>query len=301
MVAQLAAEGEQKAACSVASRTAISLQRKPRLGNHFCLLVAVAEIPHRAKVSSLERNGASMNGVRQIIAGIMACVVMSHGRCADAQGRAFACKDAPQLSEAEGKEFLEKVQARYVGIESLKGNFQQHSYVAALDESEDSSGEMWFSKPGKMRWEYSQPRKQSVVVNESTLWLYQPDKGQVMVDDIGNVLLSNLPISFMMGVGNLSRDFELRGGCRGPEGAVLSLVPKKAKGESSDALEGFDLLVDTAQFLPKGAKISSLGGNVTSIVFKNVTVDGATLDPRRFVLEYPKGVDVMDRRLNKPH
>jgi outer membrane lipoprotein-sorting protein len=78
-------------------------------------------------------------------------------------------------------------------------------------------------------------------------------------------------------------------------------VPHKSgeKDAGGDALEGFDLLVDAAQSLPKGAKISSLGGNTTAIIFTNLSPKVSSPDPRRFVLEYPKGVDVMDRRLSR--
>ena len=217
-----------------------------------------------------------------------------------AQMKAFECHAGQEVSLERGRELLTKVQNEYASIDVLQGNFQQDSYVAALDESEASSGEMWFGKPGKMRWVYSQPRAQTVVINEGTLWLYQVENRQVIIDDIRKVLLSSLPVSFMMGLGNVHRDFELKGGCRGAEGVILRLVPQKTskKGEQEEAVEGFDLLVDEERALPKGAKISSLGGNVTAILFKNLKSKGVASDPRRFVLEYPKGVDVMDRRVS---
>ena len=217
-----------------------------------------------------------------------------------AQGKAFECSQGSEMPSAEARQLLAKVQTTYASIETLHGNFKQDSYVAALDEQETSSGEMWFGKPGKMRWVYAKPRPQTVVINGGTLWLYQPENRQVVIDDIGNVLLSSLPVSFMMGLGNLSRDFELKGACRTGEGVVLRLIPQKKEGRSDqgEALEGFDLLVDAAQGLPKGAKISSLGGNVTAIVFSDLSTTGGGQPAGRFVLEYPKGVDVMDRRLS---
>jgi len=219
---------------------------------------------------------------------------------AAAQGKAFECSKEGELTSVEAQQLLGKVQSTYASIETLHGNFQQDSYVAALDEQETSSGEMWFGKPGKMRWVYAKPRPQTVVINGSTLWLYQPENRQVVIDDIGNVLLSSLPVSFMMGLGNLSRDFALQGACRAGEGVVLRLVPQKkgVQETQAEALEGFALLVDSEKGLPKGAKISSLGGNVTAIVFSNLSPKAGSQPASRFVLEYPKGVDVMDRRLS---
>lgn len=222
---------------------------------------------------------------------------------ADAQMKSFECNEKHELSRGEGEELLKKVQNAYAEVETLRGGFRQDSYVAALDEHETSMGEMWFAKPGKMRWVYSQPRPQTVVINKGILWLYQPDKQQVLIDDVGQVFLSSLPVSFMMGLGNLAKDFDLTGACRGSDGVILHLAPHKKTGntpggeELNDTLEGFDLLVDSDQSLPKGAKISSLGGNVTAIIFQGLKGQGASSDPDRFVLQYPKGVDVMDKRV----
>jgi outer membrane lipoprotein carrier protein len=212
--------------------------------------------------------------------------------------RAFDCPQGAQMKVEEGKRVLESVQRTYSDIESLHGKFRQDSYVAALDEGEVSSGEMWFGKPGKMRWVYKQPRDQIVVINSGLLWLYQPDKNQVLIDDISEVLLSNLPIVFMTGLGNLSRDFDFQGACRGPDGVVLTLQPHKSEPSGApDPLEGFQLLVDEHQNLPKGAKITSLGGNITAIIFEGLSTKGVKVDGATFVLDYPKGVDVMDRRV----
>ncbi len=229
------------------------------------------------------------------------CVALAMGGSpAVAQMKAFSCPAGQPIQAKQAEAILAKVQEHYSGIASLSGAFRQESYVAALDEGEASSGEMLFSKPGRMRWTYTSPREQEVVIKGKELWFYQADKRQVLIDDVGNVLLSNLPVMFMMGLGNVSRDFQLNGACRGADGVVLNLVPNKAHGAGgeSDALEGFQLLVDEGKGLPKGAKITSLGGNITAILFTNLRVGESAASDSRFVLDLPKGVDVMDRRVN---
>jgi outer membrane lipoprotein carrier protein len=218
----------------------------------------------------------------------------------DAQMRSFDCSTGTEMKSEEGRHLLDSVQRTYATIEVLQGKFRQDSYVAALDEGEVSSGEMWFGKPGKMRWVYKEPRDQVVVIKDGVLWLYQPDKNQVLIDDISQVLLSNLPIVFMTGLGNLSRDFDFQGACRSADGVVLTLLPHKTESSAqADPLEGFQLLVDEHQSLPKGAKITSLGGNITAILFEGLRTKGVKVDASTFVLDYPKGVDVMDRRLER--
>jgi outer membrane lipoprotein carrier protein len=223
---------------------------------------------------------------------------LAGGTHVNAQMRAFDCPSDSQMKPEDGKRLLDSVQKNYAGIDVLNGSFRQDSYVAALDEGEVSSGEMWFGKPGKMRWVYREPRDQIVVINEETLWMYQQDKNQVLIDDITQVLLSNLPVLFMTGVGNLSRDFDFKGACRGTDGVVLTLQPRtSAPANGQDPLEGFQLLVDEHQNLPKGAKITSLGGNITAIIFEGLRTKGFKVSPDIFVLDYPKGVDVIDRRV----
>lgn len=219
-----------------------------------------------------------------------------------AQSSAFECLAGKKMTDSQGRALVERVQTRYATLSVMHGTFRQDSFVAALEQSESSVGEVWFAKPGKMRWEYTRPQPQTVIIKGEELWLYQPDKSQVLVDDIHQVLLSALPVAFMMGVGNLTRDFDYRGACVSDAGVVVTLEPRKKasdSGNTSEGLEGFLLLVDEAKSIPKGAKITSLGGNVTGIVFNNLATDLVSVTPRTFVLEYPKGVDVVDRRAPK--
>lgn len=210
----------------------------------------------------------------------------------------FGCLADSSLSPNQGRALLEKVQSYYSSIESMQGDFHQNSYVAALDEREVSSGGMVFAKPGKMRWSYKTPRIQEVVIRDGEMWMYQPDKGQVMIDSVGAVLLSALPVSFLMGIGNVTKDFDLISACKTAAGIAVSLAPHKdaAGGRKEETLEGFTLLIDERKHVPQGAKIVSVGGNTTAIVFENLQLNVADISARRFVLEYPKGVDILDRR-----
>jgi outer membrane lipoprotein carrier protein len=236
-------------------------------------------------------------GILSIILSVLLQLVPTT-HSAFAQLESFSCRPSATVTAASAKEILQRVQAQYMQVQAMRGGFRQDSYVAALDEGEISSGQMVFAKPGKMRWSYKTPRIQEVIVRDGELWMYQPDKEQVLIDDIGNVLLSALPISFLMGIGNVTKDFDLVSACRSSAGLVVKLVPhkKETKAGVAEGLEGFDLLVDEAKNVPQGAKITSVGGNVTAIVFENLQLNSSSAAEERFVLEYPKGVDILDKR-----
>lgn len=232
---------------------------------------------------------------------------MPYAAIADSGGasllaESFSCaKASPKISPNEALAIVQRVQAQYSSIGSMRGDFSQDSFVAALDEGELSSGSMVFLKPGKMRWSYKKPREQEVVIRDGEMWIYQPDKGQVLIDRIDNVLLSALPISFLMGLGNLTKDFKVLSACYAVrDGVLLSFEPVKSGPQDGkqrgENLEGFTLLVDHRGGVPRGAKVNSVGGNRTVILFEGLEVNPAQGVDDRFKLEYPKGVDILDRR-----
>ena len=221
---------------------------------------------------------------------------------AGAQSRSFECLIAKdKLASAQAQDALAQVQVAYAAVSSLKASFQQESYLASLESSETSSGSVWFSKPGKMKWNYAEPDIQTFLVKDSTLWLYQKEENQVLIDEFRKVLISDLPVSFLMGLGNLKSDFSVVSACQNSEGLVFNLVPAKSneggsKIKSDEGLKGFRLLVNPNTNLPKGAMVTDVGGNVTAI-----TLDGLDPNPKVsdsvFSADFPKSADINDRRI----
>jgi outer membrane lipoprotein carrier protein len=236
--------------------------------------------------------------LRKIV--LLVSMVINWNSWALAEVDLFACgnKDS-SLSRSEALQWVKNVQKEYSSIESISGEFIQRSFIVALDEGERSSGFMAFSKPGRMRWSYKTPRLQEVLIRDGVMTLYQVDTEQVIIQDVREVLLSALPVSFLMGIGELDRDFEVISGCHTSGGDVaLVLEPSHQNSSSSenDELGGFVLLINPEKKVPIGAKITSVGGNITEIVFKNQKLNDLTPNAKVFVLEYPSSVDLVDRR-----
>ncbi len=214
------------------------------------------------------------------------------GRAAGAEFRSLECGES--VSKQEANQLIDQVQQKYSKVAGLKAGFYQHSYLLALDTSELSSGTVWFSKPGRMKWVYTQPEEQVFVVNDETLWLYQPLDKQVLIHDFKDVLLTDLPVAFLMGIGDLRKDFDLKSACRNQEGIVLDLIPgarKKAKEE----LQGFRLLIDMSSNFPKGAEVIHVGGNSTAILLQDISLNPDT-EAKLFEPKFPEGTDINDLR-----
>ncbi len=217
------------------------------------------------------------------------------GSTLPAQERSFDCSDKSIFNAKRADQILSKVQERYRGITNFAAEFLQSSYLSALEVSEASSGSLIFSKPGKMRWEYRTPDKQLFITDGDSLWLYQEEDNQVLIDKFSKAFVSDLPVSFLVGLGDLKKDFESAKICENPDGYVLELTPKGKGDTKEEGLERLKLLASTTNYLIKGASVIDLSGNVTSFLFRAIDTE-KKLKGEEFALAFPKGVDVIDRR-----
>ncbi|MDZ4786017.1 MAG: outer membrane lipoprotein chaperone LolA [bacterium] len=211
---------------------------------------------------------------------------------ASAELSVFKC--IKPISKEVGQKDLLLVQVKYGEVQSINADFQQHSYLDALDTWELSSGKLTFSKPGKMKWAYSDPEPQEFISDGKTMWFYQPLDKQVMIDTIDMAFKGNLPISFLLGIGNLSTDFNLKSTCESSEGIIFDLVPKK----SDQDLGGIRLLVDSKTYLPNGAEVLDAAKNKNSFVFSNLESNNAVSEDI-FSPKFPSGTDKIDNRIRK--
>lgn len=197
------------------------------------------------------------------------------------------------LAESEQKGLISEVEKVYQGVQSLQGDFVQNSYTLGLNQREISSGKVYFKKPGLMDWWYEQPEKskQRFVADGKSLWMYQPLIPQVVIGDFSQSFSSDLPVSFLLGIGKMSERFKLVSACNTDRGLALRLLPQK----QDASLDEFTLLVDRKSRSPLGARLVDAGGNETAIVFANIEINNP-IDQSHFSFSVPRGVDVIDKR-----
>jgi len=105
-------------------------------------------------------------------------------------------------------------------IEDYSADFFQESRIASLDRLQRARGQVSvrfdYRRSGEVptvmfNWEYSEPTTQEIVSNGKTLWVYLPENNQVIQSDIEQVSRTreNDPMTFLTGLGNLSRDFQI--------------------------------------------------------------------------------------------
>lgn len=138
---------------------------------------------------------------------------------------------------------VEQLKKFGTSAKSAQGSFEQT--VADGKKLKRSSGTFSFSRPGKFRWEYAAPYKQTIVGDGQKLWIWDPDLNQVTERKIGNALGST-PAAILFGESNFEKDFNLFESKAlpgdGAEGAKLGWVEARPKKKSGDDSLGFQLI-----------------------------------------------------------
>ena len=200
----------------------------------------------------------------------------------------FHCKTA---ESAEQGGVMGKIEESYKQIANLSARFEQESYFFGSDERRNSAGQVVFERPGKMDWQYQPPDEQRFTANGKNVWWYQPKQNQVLVRTLEQSFTSDVPVSFLLGVGKLQENFDFKSKCSTAAGLMVRLTPKK----TSASLEEFFLVVDPKDFSPIGARIVDVAEKETSIVFADRKLNGG-VEQKRFSFDIPKGTDIIDER-----
>jgi outer membrane lipoprotein carrier protein len=119
-----------------------------------------------------------------------------------------------------------RVQKFYDATKTFRATFKQTYTIKVQNVQKVSTGKVVFQKPGKMSFTYDAPNGNRVVSDGTTIKVYEQDNQQMYEVPVAK---SQYPaaLSFLMGQGQLTRDFTLR-----------LLDPAQMKFEGGYVLEG---------------------------------------------------------------
>ncbi|MFC1491428.1 outer membrane lipoprotein carrier protein LolA [Nitrospinota bacterium] len=181
----------------------------------------------------------------------------------------------------------------------MKADFEQENHLRTLGRVTKSKGRLLLDKPGRIRAEYIAPEKQLVVSNGKRFWIYTTRLNQVIVGEVKGDGSGSVPLLFLAGKGNLSREFQVElveeGTARREGGAWVSGQPHRLSLKPLHSLAGFRqmwLEVDPESYRITGLEYIDNFGNKTRIRFLNME-EGTLLSPGLFEFEIPSGVEVL--------
>jgi outer membrane lipoprotein carrier protein len=184
---------------------------------------------------------------------------------------------------------VDNLQRSYDSAVDFTADFRQETELKTINRTLKAWGKVSFKRPGKMLWRYEEPKGQWVLADGQNLYFYQPEQGQVLKSPLKNAFRSDVPLTFLLGIGNLKRDFKVTS--KGMEDGqhLLHLGPK----DGSKGVDEVVLGVDPQTFAISWARIRDPGGNLTTVRFTNMR-RGVGLNDALFKPQFPNGVDVVE-------
>jgi outer membrane lipoprotein carrier protein len=147
-----------------------------------------------------------------------------------AAGRAAA--DAPADAAA-----LATVEHALAALDSVRAEFVQQVVGQDGAPGERAAGTLYLKRPGRFRWDYSQPR-QLIVSDGEWLWLYDPELEQATVRKVRDTL-SQTPAMLLSGEARVSEGFVVTAAGRADGLDWVRLVPRQSDTDFRELRLGF--------------------------------------------------------------
>jgi outer membrane lipoprotein carrier protein len=174
------------------------------------------------------------------------------------------------------------------GLASWSADFQQtiddgHGHVMR-----SAAGRLYLQRPGKFRWDYSQPSEQLVLADGKQIWFYDKDLAQANVRDM-DASLGSTPASLLSGSGSVGTQFDVT--AKPASGGLqwFQLVPKHADTDFQVVRIGFNKNGELASMF-----LADKLNQITQLTFSN-SKRNETFAPDLFSFVPPPGVDVIGR------
>jgi outer membrane lipoprotein carrier protein len=117
----------------------------------------------------------------------------------------FASSLPAQEKREELTKLANKVDRHYNQLKSMRSQFSESYHGAGISRSE--SGTLWLKQPGKMRWEYAEPRKKLFISDGKTAWFYVPGEQQARRAPVSKIDDIRSPLRFLLGKTKLLKEF----------------------------------------------------------------------------------------------
>lgn len=181
----------------------------------------------------------------------------------------------------EGRKLLDKFLTQ---TQTMSANFKQTLKSSDGKLLQESEGEFYLQRPGKFRWNYTQPYPQEIVSDGDQIWIFDVDLEQVTVQKQG-VGQNNSPMALLQNRQKLEDAFEIHE--RGLDSGLhrIELVNKQEESDFDRVMLGLD---------ETGLRYMQLHDQfeqTTHIIFTELK-SNPELEPAIFKFVPPEGVDV---------
>ena len=192
-------------------------------------------------------------------------------------------------ADATAETILNGLQRNYDATTDFVADFEQETEVKTLNRSMKAAGQVTFKRPGKMYWRYHEPKGQFVLADGKSFYYYQPDQNQIIKSALKNAFRSDIPLSFLLGLGNLKKDFNATVKSSDESQHIVRLEPKTNSRGFSEVLLGLNKATYDIQWV----SVRDAVGNLTTIRFSSMR-KGTGVQESLFQLQIPNGADIIE-------
>ncbi len=144
---------------------------------------------------------------------------------------------------------LRAIEARYHHAQTLKAVFyERYNDEGVANSGSAESGIVYFSQPGRMRWEYESPEQKLFIVDGTNVWFYVPADRTVSRAKVKESSDWRTPLALLTGksdLGKLCRTIEIVNPAKAenpedhptsPDNNVLRCIPKREPADADQEL-----------------------------------------------------------------
>jgi outer membrane lipoprotein carrier protein len=182
---------------------------------------------------------------------------------------------------------LKGVQVRYNKAKTLQVLFQE-DYTPPGRPKRSESGMLVLRRPGKMRWDYDQPKGKLFVSDGKFLWLYTPADNKAEKMKLKESDDMRAPLAFLLG--NLDFQKEFRNLQSKPEGADIRITGD-ARNENLP-YSNVEFVVTQEQRI-KVVKVTGYDHSILEFRLDQEKMD-LPVDGKLFNFQVPKGAQVVE-------
>jgi outer membrane lipoprotein carrier protein len=205
----------------------------------------------------------------------------------------------------DAQSVVHALEARYHHAQTLKAAFyERYSDAGTADSGSAESGIVYFSQPGRMRWEYQSPEQKLFIVDGTNVWFYVPADRTVSRAKVKESSDWRTPLALLTGKSDLSRlcrSIEILDPAKtqnsedrpsSAENAVLRCVPKREAADANQEIREVLLETDPESHLVR-LIIRQPGNLETEFRFANWQ-ENLPIAEAMFHFAPPEGVTVVD-------
>jgi outer membrane lipoprotein carrier protein len=215
------------------------------------------------------------------------------GRAAVAALFLFLAAAAGAEPGKNGEALLRRVARKYSSAATFSAKFRQEVPLQNLGIVRKASGQVYFQRPLKMRWDYRGGDGQIFLADGEYLYFRPADSPQVFRRKVDEKSLGGkVPLLLLFGKGEITELFRVEEAVarKGGEETALRLVPR---GDGAPEVRRVDLVVGNRDLLVREVHIYDRMGGANHIFLEGTALD-PSLPPGTFRFRKPPEAEVVD-------